>query len=356
MSTVSDPEEITYPYYLNSIPYGLQHRLQTLDICLPRPLSESPPKDTVWVVFIHGGAWRAQPSAELQPALSQLLDRKASKETLDRVAGFASLNYGLSTYDPASHEGKDKALSVKHPQHIIDVLQALRWLRGVYGVGGQSEESLKRTEKEKEGASKGYDWIAVGHSCGATLSFQMCMGESFGWDFPFSASKSNESSSTSPYTSISAPLTPPLAIVGLEGIYSLPLLVHNHTSDPFYKFFVQSAFGPDTDIWREASPVDGEYETAFAEGGLLAVVLGHSDEDELVEWEQTESMQQCLEVQGWSIKDNEEAKDADGDETGKELVILKLNGTHDAIWEEGTGVTAGIQVAIEKIFTIRSFG
>lgn len=39
----------SYPLHIKGVPYATTSRLQTLDICLPRPLSESP-KDAVWVV------------------------------------------------------------------------------------------------------------------------------------------------------------------------------------------------------------------------------------------------------------------------------------------------------------------
>ncbi|KAL0261205.1 Kynurenine formamidase [Diplodia seriata] len=39
----------SYPLHIRGVPYATTSRLQTLDVCLPRPLSESP-KDAVWVV------------------------------------------------------------------------------------------------------------------------------------------------------------------------------------------------------------------------------------------------------------------------------------------------------------------
>jgi len=42
-----------YPQHLTGVPYAIEHQLQTLDICLPRPLSKSEPKETVWVVYIY---------------------------------------------------------------------------------------------------------------------------------------------------------------------------------------------------------------------------------------------------------------------------------------------------------------
>jgi hypothetical protein len=45
-------EERTYPWIERDMVYGLQHRLQNFDICLPRPLEESPIEKTVWVLYV----------------------------------------------------------------------------------------------------------------------------------------------------------------------------------------------------------------------------------------------------------------------------------------------------------------
>lgn len=44
--------ERTYPWIERDTLYGLQHRLQSFDICLPRPLEESPVGKTVWVLYV----------------------------------------------------------------------------------------------------------------------------------------------------------------------------------------------------------------------------------------------------------------------------------------------------------------
>jgi kynurenine formamidase len=285
-------------------------------------------------------------SEELRPALYQLLESQAAKGTLNKIAGFASLNYGLSTFEPDSEEGRrDKALSVKHPTHILDIFKALEWLQKHYSVG-----EIAGGETEKKNA--GYNWIAVGHSCGATLSFQACMADAETWS-------SHSSSSTSSLSSPSpSRIKPPIAVVGLEGIYSLPLLSKNYASEPFYDFFITSAFGPDKDTWRDVSPVSGQYQSAYLADGLDIVVLGHSSEDELVDWEQVGLMRMILGKQGWEISDDEgvgHGRERTEDKIvtvkrRRELVILKLKGRHDAVWKEGTGVRTCIEVAVKKIF------
>lgn len=44
--------ERTYPWIERDSLYGIQHRLQNFDICLPRPLEESPVESTAWVLYV----------------------------------------------------------------------------------------------------------------------------------------------------------------------------------------------------------------------------------------------------------------------------------------------------------------
>lgn len=49
---IMEQEERMYPWIERDTPYGLQHALQNFDICLPRPLEESPKESTVWVLYV----------------------------------------------------------------------------------------------------------------------------------------------------------------------------------------------------------------------------------------------------------------------------------------------------------------
>jgi kynurenine formamidase len=266
--------------------------------------------------------------------------------TLDRIAGFASLNYGLSTYSPDSEEGQnDPALSVKHPTHILDILAALAFLQKNYSMGGIDISGGYRALREGQ-----YNWISVGHSCGATLAFQICMADAETWSSSFVRSDPFITAHPTPER-----IKPPIAVVGLEGIYSLPLLHENHKDEPFYDFFMASAFGSGIEKWREVSPAYAGYKRASLDGGLEVVVLGHSNEDELVEWEQAIRMRRSLEDQGWKNLDDEEEKRGDGEKTRseesrKELMMLKLEGKHDEIWSGGKGVRTSIEAAINRLF------
>lgn len=271
--------------------------------------------------FLHGGAWRSQTQdkKELEPALSQLLEL-ANTETLGKIAGFASVNYGLSCYAP-DDESQDLSLRVQHPTHITDVVLALAFLRDNYDVG---------TLPDKDHPKGGYDYIVVGHSAGATLAFQALL-----------------------HHCDCAAYKPPVAIVGLAGIYSLPLLLDNHTDEPYYKLFVDAAFStsagpPSVKTLESASPVNGEYGDVWKEGGLRCVVLAGSDvEDVLVEKEQWMAMSGTLEGQGWKVVGDTAEK---GEGAKKEIVVLPLEGTHNEIWELGVGVRRGIEAAIGSLF------
>jgi kynurenine formamidase len=135
----------------------------------------------------------------------------------------ASVNYRLSPPN-------------QHPSHQQDVIAALEYLK-------------KMGMKE---------FILVGHSAGACLSFQAayvdgCKG-----------------------------------VIGAEGIYDLEALVQEY---PEYEFFVEDAFGKEKAIWREASPANIKYGSSS-----LVVQLVQSTQDQLLSPRQTELMQAQLQT------------------------------------------------------------
>ncbi|KAB2576026.1 Alpha/beta hydrolase fold-3 [Lasiodiplodia theobromae] len=337
----------SYPLHIKGVPYATTSRLQTLDICLPRPLSESP-KDAVWVVYIHGGAWRDPlvSSASLTPAVHHLLSytptsaasspggsitsttstSSSSKRTLSHIAGFASINYRLSPYPqhptapslspttsiPARHEGRN----VTHPSHVSDTAAAMRWLRAEYGVGGESGPD----------GPPARDWVVVGHSCGATLACQLVAD---GW------------LDGSEFDKVAAPV----GIVGLCGLYNLPLLAENHADCPAYEEFLQAAFGGDESVWLRASPTQLAQklgEDRWQKG--RCVVLASSPDDELVEAMQRDVMVRALEERGWVRREE------GGGPDGRELVLVELDGRHDDAWREGRSVAKTIEVVIGRLF------
>lgn len=234
------------------------------------------------------------------------------------------MNYRLSPH-PA-HPTDDPAHAAKHPQHIHDVLEALAWLRGAYGVGASRR------------------WVAVGHSCGATLALQLCMDRAWtAAGHPLDAEAAAAAAAAAAAEGERA-AAPPVAVVGLEGLYDLPLLARNHEGEPVYGEILRGAFGGDEGVWRAASPVSGRFESSWPRGRV--VVLGQSVEDELVEWEQVEVMAGLLRGQGWMEREEGEGEGR----PAKELVVMGLKGSHDGIWEEGAQLARAIEVAVAGLF------
>lgn len=100
------------------------------------------------------------------------------------------------------------------------------------------------------------EFVLVGHSAGACLSFQAAHVEGC------------------------------KGIIGAEGIYDLEDLANEY---PDYEFFIEDAFGKDKVVWREASPVNLNFESL-----ALAITLVQSPEDQLLSPRQTELMQSKL--------------------------------------------------------------
>lgn len=323
------PSSEQYPVTRTSVPYANDHSLQTLDVFIPQPLNPVDRSSKFWLVFIHGGAWcdPDQTSAELNPALDLLYTserRSAAESSLEfvndefqgsvkrireRVVGCASVNYGLS---PRPGEGSgEKSRSLRHPEHLQDVVKALEWLREEYGVG--SEDG-------------GWDYMLVGHSCGATMTFQLAMGlitpELGGGERGFGNG-----------------VKKPFALVGLEGLYDLQLLVRNHEDEKFYRGFVSSVFGDDESVWKAVSPVSRILDRVWKDA--RAVVLGMSREDELVEWEQVEVMREHLDPRGEKEKE-------------MKLSLVSLEGRHDEIWGRGFGVVRTLDASLQLLYRTSS--
>ncbi|KAF2257760.1 alpha/beta-hydrolase [Lojkania enalia] len=319
------------PIHRPDIPYtSPARRYQTLDIWLPRPFSESSPQKHVWIIYIHGGAWRdpAQTSACISPTLRHL------PPTLirSRIAGIASINYRLSSYpshpsDPSAPDDGDR--NVRHPTHIRDVAAALDFLRREYGLAGQRRSGNIWQASGTRDGNAGFEWIGAGHSCGATLLCQLVSGIGL------------------PLSEHTITFARPKALVLLEGIFNIPMLLRNHAPEKcgdyiarIYRDIVVGAFGEEG--WVDASPVSGSYTgIEWPEGNL--VLLCHSPDDRLVEGEQASGMLTQFEACGWE-------SDGSGDVKGARLVQMRrLEGGHDWIWEDGRQIAKVIEEVVERI-------
>ncbi|KAF2272546.1 alpha/beta-hydrolase [Westerdykella ornata] len=315
-----------FPIIRLAIPYtSPPSRLRTLSLYFPRPLEESDPANTVWVIYIHGGAWRdpLQTAQCIEPTLAHFTNRVPS---LNKIAAIASINYRLSPYpthptDPSSKDDEER--NAKHPDHVRDVKEALAWLRREYGVGQSNR------------GGKGFKWIGVGHSCGATLLLQLIAGVGL--------PPKDEGSTTTA-------LAHPSALILLAGIYNIPLLLENHqqpSSSPefaaIYKDIIQGAFGKEKSAWEDASP--SYHPPVFLHSmGLTSVMLAHSPYDELVEKEQDEAMLRSLKSSGWTAVEENYSQSQRG------LVECRnLSGSHDFVWEEGSQVAELISEVIPRV-------
>ena len=289
-----------WPQFKNDVPYSDSSTLNTLNICLPRPPSND--NTRIWIIYIHGGAW--QDPAITATSFTATQNKLLSSPAAEKIAGYATLNYRLSPYpshptDPSNPA--DPARNAKHPDHINDVLAALLYLQDRYGF----EER----------------YILVGHSCGATLAFQTAMRRYWGSQYE-----------STPALELN--VVPPVAIVGLEGLYDLPALVRYHREQPEYRAFVANAFGDEIEGWEVVSPTSGGFGESWVEGRV--VVLAHSAGDSLVEGEQPELMRAALEALGW------------GEKGERRVLMFELYGDHDEVWETGDAGRA-VEFAVGEV-------
>ena len=295
------------------VPYTTDpNSLQNLDVWIPLTAgaaapepSAIPARDGIWVIYIHGGAWRDPlvDSSSFAPTISHL---KPPIE--DSVAGFASLNYSLSPHpshpthpappkDP--NQPLDSSRQAKHPEHILDVLTGLAYLQAKFGFGS--------------------NYVLLGHSCGATLAFQVAMDHAK-WGASVPSVKK------------------PKAIVGLNGIYDMPNLIKNPKEkhkelSPLYEAFTRLAFGDNEKEWHDFSPIAvGDWASEWSERAKAFLVQSH--EDTLVPYNQLEGMQKQL----------QKSKGA-----GLEDIELEAGGDHNDLWKKGDRLAEIVAEAVKSL-------
>ncbi|PHH91183.1 hypothetical protein CDD83_1418 [Cordyceps sp. RAO-2017] len=233
----------------------------------------------LWLVYIHGGAWRTaeQTGRDFEPAIDRMLQSPGALP--GAVRGFASIDYRLS---PCA-EGQASCppgRRVRHPDHIRDVRSALRLLAERRGLHGGN-------------------YVLIGHSAGATLAFQLLMG---------AAALEGQPDADVPL---------PRALIGIAGIYDLNGL--NDRYADAYADFMTAAFGRDRRAWDRASPARfaGSYRRAWPGAGHGAL-LAHSAGDSLVDAPEHKAMAARLAKDGVAVS-----------------VVDDLEGEHDFVWEDG---------------------
>lgn len=214
-----------------------------------------------------------------EAAISHLASSTAS------IAGFASIDYRLSPHpdfpqDPTSTPPSELRVA-KHPDHLRDVQAALALLARDHGV-------------ER--------YILVGHSAGATLSFQVL-------------------------TDSAAGHAPPVAVVGVAGIYDLRGINDRHGG---YEGFITAAFGG-SDAWDAASPAryTGDYQAVL---GGTQTFLAWSTEDQLVDRPELVEMKTRLERDGVAVD-----------------TLESLTGNHDEVWKGGRQLASVVEWVVGKL-------
>ncbi|KAI9218059.1 Alpha/Beta hydrolase protein [Blastocladiella britannica] len=220
---------------LQDIPYlptaESRHRL---DLYLPKKAPTSTRGDAArpLIVFLHGGAWRAN-------------DRKMFELLAARLAVHADAVVAVPGYR-LSVPVKD-ANRPMHPAFENDVVSALAFLHAVAPAYGNSWST---------------DRVYVaGHSAGAHLASRVVF---------FNSGKPVHVR----------------GIVGIDGIYNLRDLIDEY---PGYTDFVAGAFGDDQTQWDGALAVPDADRVAEAvkASGLKAVLTLHSADDELLTFRQS---------------------------------------------------------------------
>jgi acetyl esterase/lipase len=292
-------------WYLPRVPYVPNPTyLHTLDLWVPKAANGSdeqpeagkiPSHPGPWVIYIHGGAWRDPlvDSSSFEATALTLLSTKGGTP----IAGVASINYPLSSHpnhptrpsppkDPS--EPVDIARTAKHPDHIIAVISALDYLQSSLGVA--------------------HDYVLSGHSCGATLTFQVAM-DAKRW--------------TGAGCKAAPTITKPSTLVGLNGLYDLAYFINkpdeSHASlAPVYDAFTRGAFGDDEEVWKKVCPTDvQDWSAEWPEGKTVFVV--QSREDGLVPYSQIELMKRRL-----------------AETSTVEVKELEADGDHNDLWGKGT--------------------
>lgn len=295
--------------------YDTEHELQTLctwEFPSPPPASASSPPTQAkrhWIVYIHGGAWRdPRTTAALGfiPTIDSLFSSPPTPPG-DLIAGFASLSYRASPsrYQPPPPETPPYYYrGAKHPDHVRDVLAGLRYLHA-HVVGGDTD---------------GWEYVLVGHSCGATLAMQVAMNLGGGWDADASVDRER-----------SLPL--PTAIVGIEGLYDLRAINKRVNGD--YTDLWAGAFGPDQKVWDSVSPAlfSGWDKVAQAAKRLL-IILAWSPGDELVDEGEVDAMAATLETVKGSVRT---------------VVMKDLVGLHDEVHEKGHEVAKVLWRTLDEL-------
>lgn len=264
--------------------YASDNILQSYDVLIPdRQPSTTAQEDGYFFIFIHGGYFRdhKQTSKALNPTISLLESDSTDSHIRDKITGYASLNYRLAAHPGYPQGPSTPSYTLNNaywPDQPNDILAALAHLQSHYPQ------------------SKRY--ILAGHSVGATMSLLAAL------------------------RATDAGIIPPAHVLGICGIYDFPQI---HKTNDDYESLTKNAMDPSN--YKEASPAlysAKEYARKWTTSDKTRnILLAHSREDELVNWEQVEHMQRVFPA------NNDVRRD------GFKVDLVEIKGTHYQVLDNG---------------------
>jgi pimeloyl-ACP methyl ester carboxylesterase len=353
-------------------------------------------------------------SSSFLPALSRIVAANTNTNEeeennkgidIDDISGYASINYRLSPHPQKSPQNPHttpayELRNAKWPDHLHDVLAGIAHLQQKYAFGER--------------------YLLVGHSIGATMALLSTLAAASARSFTTSTGTGTTTTTTTahgdgdrtqqtPPPKLLLPLPaiePPLAVLGVSGIYDFPTL---HDSFPSYVDLTRNAgigigrgmmdadADADDDGDVAASPARytaGEYSRSWARAGAgvtvtngaatglvdddlasstvtnlkkkkrtppqktkrrRAVVLAHSKDDGLVDWRQVEIMKDVFsrggQVQVQVQVQTKEEEEEEG-QAGIDVKLVEIHGAHNRIWEDGRELARAIGEALRVMRTL----
>jgi len=276
-------------------------------------------------VYIHGGYFRddSVTAASFHPALSiltkapklnlqYLIKNSEDQESIiPYVAGYASINYRLSPRPAKSPQDPrtTPAYELRNatwPDHIHDVLAAIAHLQLKHGFGQR--------------------YLLIGHSVGATMAL-------------LSTLASGNTFTTRPDAKLLPKIEPPMAVLGVSGIYDFELL---RQSFPEYNEITENAITDSKDVTL-ASPTSytlAEYGEIWAQKSTQkrVLILAHSRDDGMVDWKQVEAMEAVFAAP--------RSKTAGTVQNNFAVQVVEMKGKHNDIWRHGTELARVVRIGL----------
>ncbi len=300
--------------------YAQDNILQSYEVYIPES-DDKHQGDSIgqkyWIIYVHGGYFRdpAVTSSSFYSALELLATEKQHHQNIFKhdvnsksagvkphIAGYASINYRLSPHSDKSPQDPKttpayELRNAKWPEHIYDTLAAIAHLQKKHGFGER--------------------YLLVGHSVGATMVLLSALAAQ---KAPFSTTTGVEM----------PPIEPPIAILGVSGIYDFPLI---HEVFPEYVGMTRNAIPNEEDdvLASPAKYAAQDYVSAWTADKTKrrALVIAQSRDDGLVDWKQVQAMEDVFKG-----------------ESAIETRVIEMKGQHNEIWEKGTELARVIAEAV----------